>query len=121
MTGCLTAPNRRPMAALMMNSLVTVVLCLNVIIDAFCAWAISKKDTQIKFILDQAKSEREELRQQFQKENSQLLLTILSKETAIPSYVDDKDSVPSLDDYISSTNFFPELRPDVKRVDVDER
>lgn len=109
------------MAALMMNSLVTVVLCLNVIIDAFCAWAISKKDTQIKFILDQAKSEREELRQQFQKENSQLLLTILSKETAIPSYVDDGGSVPSLDDYISSTNFFPELRPDVKRVDVDER
>jgi len=89
-----------------------VVLVMSILVDAICAYAIARKDKQTEFILTQARLERQELLERFSKEKEELLLALISRETAVGQIISDKDVSPVdiLDDYAKKQNFFPELQ-----------
>lgn len=96
----------------MVNVVMIVVLVTSVLVDAICAFAIARKDKQTKFILDQAKLERGELLERLTKEKEELLLALISRETAVGQLISKDGENPSdiLDDYVKKQNFFPELQ-----------
>lgn len=96
----------------MVNVVMVVVLVMSILVDAICAYAIARKDKQTEFILSQARLERKELLEQLSKEKEELLLALISRETAVGQIISDKDgsSVDILDDYAKKQNFFPELQ-----------
>ena len=85
---------------------------MSILVDAICAYAIARKDKQTEFILSQARAERKELLEQLSKEKEELLLALISRETAVGQIISDDNTNPAdmLDEYAKKSNFFPELQ-----------
>lgn len=94
----------------MINTIMVAVLVMSIIIDAICAYAIARKDKQTEFILNQSRLERSDLMKQFSKEKEELILALISRETAVGQIISKDDNHSNiLDEYAKTNNFFPEL------------
>ncbi len=96
----------------MVSVVMVVVLVMSILVDAVCAYAIARKDKQTEFILNQARLERKDLLEQFSKEKEELLLALISRETAVGQIISgtNESSADILDEYTKKQNFFPELQ-----------